>query len=239
MLELSVFFNEALKGITFVSLPKLNKDTLINTASSKLKINFIEWLVGLTEDDGTFTIATQQRDKGTYYYCIFKISQSAYNKQLLEYIQYMLGCSGIYAKDSKEHIYDFRIVGKEQLLNVVVPIFNQYPCNTIKYYRYLLFLEALKLDNPYDYRFAEYLSSMSNIPLNYESPHLYTMTSKSWIVGFVEAVGSFYITERVSRGTLEHGFNLVQQRDVPILHHIKKALNISANVFTPRVNTIG
>ena len=128
---------------------------VINTNSSNTNINFIEWLVGLTEGDGTFTIGTQQRPQGTYYYCIFKVSQSAYNLKVLEFIHNTLKCGGIYPKDPLNHNYYYRVVGKEQLLRVIVPIFKLYPMHTIKYRRFELFLEALTLTNPYDERFAK------------------------------------------------------------------------------------
>jgi len=34
---------------------------IINTSSSNTNINFVEWLVGLTSGDGTFTIGQQER----------------------------------------------------------------------------------------------------------------------------------------------------------------------------------
>jgi len=69
---------------------------IINTSSSNTNINFVEWLVGLTEGDGTFTIGQQERSGRNYYYCIFKVSQSAYNLQMLEYLLSVLKCGGIY-----------------------------------------------------------------------------------------------------------------------------------------------
>ena len=77
---------------------------------------------------------------------------------------------------------------------------------------------------------------MADIPLSYVSPFLHTQPTKSWLVGFVEAEGSFHIIERRSRGTLEHGFNVTQKRDVPILDHIRAMLNISANTFRGRTS---
>lgn len=92
--------------------------------------------------DGTFSIGQQSRPQGNYYYCIFKISQSAYNIKMyesredvpgrLEFIYSILKCGGIYPKDTLRHNYDYRVVGKRQLLDVIVPLFKLYPMHTIK-----------------------------------------------------------------------------------------------------------
>ena len=107
--------------------------------------------------------------------------------------------------------------------------------HTIKYRRFELFLEALSLNDPYDPHFAYLKDQMANIPLDYESPYLHNQPTRSWLVGFVE--GSFHIIERRDRGTLEHGFNVTQKRDVPVLDHIRAMLSISANTFKGR--TVG
>jgi len=40
---------------------------------------------------------------------------------MLEYLLSVLKCGGIYPKDSLKHNYDYRVVGKQDLLNVIVP----------------------------------------------------------------------------------------------------------------------
>jgi len=72
---------------------------------------------------------------------------------------------------------------------------------------------------------------MANIPLDYKSPYLHVQPSKSWLVGFIEAEGSFHIIERRSRNTLEHGFNVTQKRDMLVLEHIRTMLKISDNIY--------
>lgn len=158
--------------------------------------------------------------------------------RLLEFIQSKLPCGGIYPKDPNNQNYDYRVVSKDQLLQYIVPLFKLYPMHTIKHRRFELFLEALSLNDPYDPRFTVLKDLMANIPLDYKSPFLHIQPSKSWLVGFIEAEDSFHIIERRSRGTLEHGFNVVQKRDVPILEHIRTMLNISANTHEGRIKSI-
>lgn len=231
--------NDDVKSTELWQASHLNKSTVIKTSSSNTNINFIEWLVGFVEGDGTFTIVSQQRPNGVYHYCMFKVSQSAYNVNLLIYIKNMLNCGDINAKDPQKQNFDYRVVSRADLINKIVPLFNVYPMHSVKYWRYTLFLEALSLNDPYSPRFAELKNVMVNMPLSYESPFLYRIPSKSWVVGFIEAEGSFHIIERRERSTLEHGFNVVQKLDIPILQNIKQILNINAKVFTPTKSYIG
>lgn len=239
MRTFSALFSTSKLKFSTNSIKSFNKNTVISTPSSKTHINFIEWLIGLVEGDGTFTIVASSRPSGTYHYCAFILSQSAYNIKLLNYIKDMLQCGYICAKDPNNHYYDYRIVSQDDLRNIVVPLFNTYSMHSIKYWRYSLFLEALSIKDPYSPRFAELKQRISNILLSYKSPFLHKVPSKSWIVGFIEAEGSFHIIETRNRGTLEHGFNVAQKYDIQILEYIRNALSISANVHNPKTNKKG
>ena len=57
--------------------------------------SFLEWLVGFTEGDGSFTV----NSRGTP---VFVITQSTYDLQVLEYIQRVLGFGRVCRKN-KEH----------------------------------------------------------------------------------------------------------------------------------------
>jgi hypothetical protein len=70
------------------------------------------------------------------------------------------------------------------------------------------------------------------LPLDYKANIWYldnVKLSKSWIVGFIEAEGSFYIVKK-DEFRLVHGFGLTQKLDRIILDEIRKILNIKSNV---------
>ncbi|KAM9980462.1 hypothetical protein ACTFIZ_005870, partial [Dictyostelium cf. discoideum] len=53
--------------------------------------------------------------------------------------------------------------------------------------------------------------------------------TKPWILGFIEAEGSYYITKKdISRYV--HGFGITQKEDVHVLEAIKKSLHITTKI---------
>ena len=53
--------------------------------------------------------------------------------------------------------------------------------------------------------------------------------SKSWIIGFIEAEGSFYLTQK-DTNRLVHSFGISQKLDKPVLEEIKKILKLKEPV---------
>lgn len=54
--------------------------------------------------------------------------------------------------------------------------------------------------------------------------------TKPWLVGFVEAEGSFYITEKGKGIRMSHGFGITQKKDRIVLEGIKNILHIPSNI---------
>ena len=103
----------------------------------KDKEEFKQWLVGMTDGDGTFNIY-RQNDKCTL---TFKISQNTYNLRALYYIKKQLGIGSV-SVESKKDMGSFRIRDRKQLANVLFPIFDHYPLLTTKYFYYAKFKQA-------------------------------------------------------------------------------------------------
>jgi hypothetical protein len=53
--------------------------------------------------------------------------------------------------------------------------------------------------------------------------------TKSWLVGFIEAEGSFYLTKKDSK-RIVHGFGLTQKLDKIVLESIRILLHINTDV---------
>jgi len=117
-----------------------NTTCITNNINIPLDMEFIEWFVGFTDGDGTFSFS---RGDGNYFEYTFKIAQSAYNRRILEYIQNKLGCGSINPQDTTGHNLQFRIRDKRILSNVIIPIFESYRLHTTKAYSYDLFKAAL------------------------------------------------------------------------------------------------
>jgi LAGLIDADG endonuclease len=222
----------------FTSHQRLNEEHL-NDKNSK-NISFEQWLVGFTDGDGNFHISHQ----GDKWGLSFKLTQSRYNLRVLYYIKKELGVGSI-TKDGTKGQYIIR--DRKILETVIVPIFDKYPLLTTKYFDYLKLKRALIILNNLNLSKedknikllqiknskpnSDYVSPAWNnaiLPLTSINSINNVMT-KSWLVGFIEAEGSFYLTNKDSN-RIVHGFGLTQKLDKIVLEGIAIMLHITNGV---------
>ena len=215
-------------------------------------INFYQWLVGFTDGDGTFNIYIDKNKSNVTF--TFKISQSIYNEQILHKIKNLLKLGKIYKDNQGMSTYSIRNIN--HIIYYVLPIFDKYPLLSSKYYNYIIFKECINIYTNEDMGKEEKIGNIKNIknkeiPINYKSPiwnnlridninsvnDISEIVSKSWIVGFIEAEGSFYLvkksdnTHKLSQyGRIVHAFGISQKLDPIILYSIKHILHIPSNV---------
>ena len=208
------------------------------------KIEFEQWLVGFTDGDGNFHIAQQKVGDTIKWNLSFKLTQSAYNARVLHYIKKELGIGSI-SKDGKK--LQFFIRDRKNIESVLIPIFDKYSLLTTKYFDYIKFKKALSILNDTEvsriYKNIEIQKLKdSKPPVDYKSPawnnaklpltnvdSLNNVMTKSWLVGFIEAEGSFYLTKKDSN-RIVHGFGLTQKLDKIVLESIGILLHISTKV---------
>lgn len=217
---------------------KMTKNTLVENNE-----NFYQWLVGMTDGDGTFSIIRENNK----WNLTFKISLSRYNLRALYFIKSKLGYGSVtvYGKFAQ-----FRIRDRKTLKNVIFPIFEKYPLLTSKAFHYIKFKEAysiLENKNTTLLEKEKLLCELRNstLPTNYRSPIWNTIStperventfdakkviSKPWLVGFIEAEGSFYLVSK-SRKRLVHAFGLSQKLDQIVLEGIRSILGIKTKVI--------
>jgi cytochrome c/quinol oxidase subunit I/LAGLIDADG DNA endonuclease family protein len=223
--------------ISKFSTLNINKNLL-----SENKDIFHQWLVGFTDGDGTFSIARQNNN----WSLIFQIGQSNYNLRVLHFIKKQLGVGNIIV-EKNNNFAQFRIRDRSVLELIIFPIFDKYPLLTSKYFNYIKFKKAhailsdksliksekdilifnlIKTSLPLDY-ISPAWSIINNIVSNYENAS--KIISKSWLVGFTEAEGSFYLVNK-SKNRIVHAFEITQKLDKIVLIGIKHILHISTNV---------
>ena len=209
------------------------------------KIWFEQWLVGITDGDGSFSISRSNNK----WNLTFKLSQNDYNARLLYYIKSELGVGQV-NYELKTKIVNFRIRNRKILNNVIFPIFDNYLLLTTKYFYYDIFKKAyLILEDPNlsihdknikiellkkDIPSSDYLSPAWNkiyfkLENKLDIVQAKLIISKPWLVGFIEAEGSFYIT-KCGIQRYSHGFGLSQKLDKQVLESIKHILHIKNKV---------
>ena len=223
--------------------PSETKRSVFYSGAIKNSTEFNEWLVGVTDGDGTFHF--RKTNKGVWNFT-FKIGQSNYNLRLLYYIKSKLCVGSVSVPNSKDNTAEFRIRNIQHIIQYILPIFDKYPLLTSKHFHYSLFKEAiLIMANPLiskeqkDKLITEIkLKSESGIPTDYISPAFEIIDnivnsiqdaskvmSKSWVIGFTEAEGSFYIVKKDPQ-RLVHAFEITQKLDVIVLEAIATILRL-------------
>lgn len=213
--------------------------------------NFSRFLVGLTDGDGTFNIYINEQNKKINF--TFKISLSKFNIKLLYFLKKKLGIGQVIlhnsgVKDGNQAT--FRIRNKNDIINKILPIFNKYNLLTSKQFNYNKFYKSIIISNNNNLSQLDKILEINKIknlklPNNYISPIWNNLTfdtiknksdviniiNKWWLVGFIEAEGSFYYTIKDNNTIrVSHGFGIVQKLDPIVLLGIKYILNINTSI---------
>lgn len=202
----------------------------------------IDWFVGITDGAGTFHFC--QTKKGVWNFT-FKIAQSNCNLRLLYHIKSLLGVGSVSVPNSKDDTAEFVILKNQHLIQYILPIFDKYPLLTSKHFNYIFFREAILI-------FADPLKSKeqkdklitdikmkSECSTNEISPawgiidntvnsvqDAMKVMSKSWLIGFTEVEGSFYLVKKDPQ-LLLHVFELTIKHEVIVLKAIAMILQIN------------
>ena len=212
MIILFIIYKTIRQRYFSISLQRLNVEPLLN------KFNFNEWLVGFTDGYGTFSMI---KDKKGSYKFTFKLTQSIYNYRILYYIKKELKCGSI-TKDNN-NLIEYKIKDTKILKDKIIPIFDNYLLHTNKYYFYSLWKEALLNSHMRDINKSKYI-----LPDNYKSPNN-KIPSKSWIIGFIEAKGSFLLIKKEEK-QIVHSFSLNKEIDYHILEKLKSIFGIVTKI---------
>ena len=217
----------------FVIHQRLNKEYL----EKNEKEWFEQWLVGITDGEGTFGFYKQNGK----WILVYKIALSRYNLRCLYYIKTNLGIGTITKDGTKAQIL---IRDRTKLKNIIFPIFDKYPLLTSKYFNYEKLKKAFNivtypnLDKIEKDRLLLELKEKA-LPEDYKSPvwdnstlthsDVFTIVSKPWLAGFIEGEASFYLV-RKEENRIVHGFAISQKLDKILLQAIRKILHISTQV---------
>ena len=205
---------------------------------------FANWLVGFTDGDGCFSFSVNKR-KNSIWNCTFKIAQTTYNLRCLYFIKKELGY-GTINKRSGKNMAEFRIRERKTLINLIVPLFTQYPLYSTKQFYFLQWVKALETLDNQEYTSAEkneILTQLKKEVPNTNPPYLSPSWERrsptdEWIAGFIEAEGSFFLTLHAMPSAKQnplpvrivHAFGITQKLDGVILEFLREKLHIPSKV---------
>jgi hypothetical protein len=219
---------------------RLNKEHLKNN-----KDWFEEWLVGMTDGDGTFCIVRQNGKWSLAY----KITQSSRDLRVLYYIKKQLGFGRVLKHEDKQ-VANFSIRDRKVLSDIIFPIFDKYPLLTSKQFSYLRFKEAWyiledKILTTEQKNEAIKVLLSAQLPGDYVSPALTHLNAKSsyeeiksvifinWLAGFTEARANIGILPK--RDAFDIEFSIGGQ-DGLLLYLIKRLFHIPNQIVIQKEN---
>jgi len=113
-------------------------------------LNLSAWYItGLTDAEGSFQITIQDKKgqglTGFKPFLEFKITQKKYSIDLLLKIKEFFNCGRINIDNSKTETLKFVVTNINDLMNKVLPHFDNFPLKSSKYLNYIDFKEAVFL----------------------------------------------------------------------------------------------
>ena len=209
----------------------------LNNEKGYLDSNFLQWFVGFTDAEGNFIInRLLKKDKLTTasFSFMFKIGLHKDDEKVLRYIKDKLGIGGVRLyKD--ECIFN---VTDQKGIALLISIFDKYNLNTSKHLDYLDFKEAFHfyfnrdknlIPEEVKDKILELKNKMNTNRVHFDRPeNSEIVITKSWLLGFIEGDGSFFLR----RDNLTPVFSIeITGVQLPVLVKIKEFLENSALGF--------
>lgn len=231
------------------SSSETKREVPLSNLLNKDNTDFEQWLTGVTDGDGTFHFSEHLPGKWIFY---FKIGQSTYNLRLLHFIKKKIGvgevrshssASTVLSIDSTKSMAEYRVRDRQLLLQYIIPIFEKNKLLTSKYYNYELFKQALLISTNISLTSDQKNSKLTELKskvlsTDYVSPvwsvvnnqvislsDAKKVMTKSWLVGFTEAEGSFYLFNKDTK-RIAHAFEITQKLDKIVLDAAALVLGI-------------
>ena len=155
ILYYNIYNNNMFQRLNVTKLIHLNNIKINNIKINNLNIN--EWLVGITDSNGIFNIYINNNNKIIFTY---KISLIINNIQLLYKIKNYLKIGSI---NYTNNIVIYLINNNNDLLNIILPIFDKYKLLTSKRFNYLLFKKCLLINNNNNFNQLLKINLINNI----------------------------------------------------------------------------
>jgi hypothetical protein len=175
------------------------------------------YLVGLIEGDGYFSITRN----GKYCKYEFGIELHIRDAQLIYKLKELLGIGTVTFRNSEHRSKTiiYRVRNKSDLINIILPIFDKYPLLTNKQFDYIHFKTCLINNIVLHQELPIYTRPL--LPyLNDKPAILNTPYFPAWLIGFIEAEGSFNIYLPTGRNVLVASFDIAQTNGESIIEAI-------------------
>jgi hypothetical protein len=118
-------------------------ENITKESRNKNKINN-NYIAGLVHADGTFTAPLIKGKNKLYINPRFILTQHIMNKDIINEIKRLLNDKG-HIKYQTNNIMKYTITNIEDIIKIILPIFDKYQVRSNKYYSYLKFKLLVKI----------------------------------------------------------------------------------------------
>nr|WDW20843.1 hypothetical protein [Valsa mali var. pyri (nom. inval.)] len=185
---------------TWLAIGIRNFSTKLNENKLNISEEFLFWFSGFTDGEGNFSITLDR----TYIRFRFKINLHIDDLEVLNVIKSKLKIGRIFVEEEKRNSCAFVVQNFSELKDVLCPIFLNFPLHTSKnldfqdFYKAILLKANSKNENLSDSDKGKILSIKDGINLGrtvfkYVSTGHQITINPNWLIGFIEAEGTFGI----------------------------------------------
>lgn len=181
-----------------------------------------------------------KKKSGKYFKFEVGLELSIRDIYLINYIKAKLGVGTIFIRKSanRSEMVIFRVRSKQDLKEIIIPIFDKYPLLTNKQYDYIRFKVCL-LSESNDfinaYTNKKYIRPLT--PVNTVDYIINVPYFSSWLIGFIESEGCFSIYKPSNDNSLVASFEISKTNEETIIQAIAIYLSLSQKVHKNKVNS--
>jgi len=215
-------------GTTLIVTPNFiygfNKKMSTHAIKKMNDKEFYQWFVGFCDGESNFSVYLRNSKKVNF---LFRIELHIDDIQVLNIIRERLGCGVVTQSKTKNSAY-LIISGTNDIINILFPIFEEFPLNTTKYLDYLVFKKVLELYKNKVHLTETGMKIIGNLLSGYNknrtnfimpAEHQINITPY-WFLGFCEAEGSFSIGKSESNNKMK----FYSQFTIALAEHQKAVL---------------
>jgi hypothetical protein len=115
----------------------INKPVMGYSTTSKLFNNLLPWqITGLTDGEGGFYCSILKTDSGLTGFRVkleFKVVQKSHSEKVLKNLQKYFSCGSVVIDNRKTETKKYHVSSLSDILNIIIPHFDAYPCLTSKF----------------------------------------------------------------------------------------------------------
>ncbi len=127
----------------------MSSENLIGADNQQERPGLEQWIVGFTDGEGCFSISVVRNELcglGWQVQHEFSVTQGGSSRPALELVKNRFGCGSIIEQqrrdNHREPLLRFSVKRRDDLVDVVVPFFEQYPLRTAKKYDFGQFVRV-------------------------------------------------------------------------------------------------